>query len=399
MDTIHASTLKGYCSLPLCYWYLTDVSAQLDTLHKNGRAHGNVSLKHVAVDGHTFVLTDVRETADASPASDIWNLAASAFELMLGTPILNGAGESAQTPHTPIPSLPQADAEPLNELLHRCLHHNPAERPTASEVHILAQEAMIRKGQPKRAPRIHTSAQAQETLEKADRQWPERMLTSVAKQATLLLILLMSALFSFAQVTLNETDEQVTKKLMGAVLMLHKGDARSWNSAQEELGKRITLFTLMDELRDDAHDCPLVSGQVRSCGVNRMVSELKRGHRVQNSGRELLDGADARFNYSLYEKGIKKGSTATYTMTGRSGRQVFLVIPYSAKQAYSVELSRQNGTVISPAGKDINGVTYYIIDSANGPVPGETITLKITNSDPDNHASFVIINHNYRDKK
>lgn len=94
---------------------------------------------------------------------------------------------------------------------------------------------------------------------------------------------------------------------------------------------------------------------------------------------------------------IKKGRTATYKMSGRDGRQVFLIVPQNAKQSYSVELLRQDGTVIPAGGKDARGVTYYIIDTQDGPKPGETLTLKITNGDPDNNASFVIINHNYRD--
>lgn len=397
METILASSLKGYCSLPLCWRYLSDVSGQLAALHGDGKTHGSVDLKHVAVEGRAFVLTD-GGTSKATPAGDVWRLAASVFELMLGTPILNGAGESSQTARTPLPSLPQTGTDSLNDLLHRCLQHNPAERPTAAEVHAVAQEAVESIGQPKRAPRIHTSAQAQEALEKADRQWPERMMSGATRLTALFLLLLTTILTVPAQIPwAKPEDEQTTQKLLDAVLLLRKGDARSWNTAQDELEKRISQFTLMNELRDDANDCPLVNEQMRTFGVNRIVSELKRGRRVQNTGHELLDGADVRFNYSLYEKGIKKGRTATYKMSGRDGRQVFLIVPQNAKQPYSVELLRQDGTVIPVGGKDARGITYYIVETQDGPKPGETLTLKITNGDPDHNASFVIINHNYRD--
>lgn len=396
MDNIHASSLKGYCSLPLCWRYLSDVSRQLAALHENGKTHGSVDLKHVTVEGRAFVLTD-GGTPKASPASDMWQLAASAFELMLGTPILNGAGETSQTPRTPLPALPQTGAEPLNDLLHRCLQHNPAERPTAAEIHTLAQEAFEHYGEPKRAPRIHTSAQAQETLEKADRQWPERMMSGAARLTALLLLLLTGILTAPAQIPWKDaTQEQTTQKMLDAALMLRRGDVQSWNKAQDELEKCISMITLMDELEDDDNDCPLVSGQMRTFGVNRIVSELKRGNRVQNTGRELLDGADARFSYSIYEKGVKKGKTATYTMSGRDGQQVFLIVPQNPKLPYSVVLSRQDGTVIPVGGKDARGVTYYQISTEDGPRPGETLTLKITNDDKENNASFIIINHNYR---
>lgn len=399
MGDIYATSLKGYCSLQLCWRFLQDVSAQLVSIHESGQTHGSVDLQHIAIEGRQFILSESEATDNASSESDVWSLAASAFELMLGSPILNGAGESSQNGRTPLPALPQAGAEPLNLLLHRCLNHNTAERPTAAEVFATAQKVVEREMQPTRPPRIQVAARKQETLEKADRQWPERMLAGVTKQVTLLLVLLLVAVCSFAQVSLNATDEQVTKKLLNAVLLLRKGDARNWNMAHDELEKRVSQFTLMDELEDEIHDCPLVSGQMKTFGVNRMVTELKRGSRVQNTGRELLDGADTRFNYSLFEKGIKKGATATYTMSGRYGRQVFLIVPYYTKQPYSVELAIRNRTVIPITGKDENGITYYIVDTGSGPVGGDTIILKITNDDKNNNASFVIINHNYRNKK
>jgi hypothetical protein len=108
-----------------------------------------------------------------------------------------------------------------------------------------------------------------------------------------------------------------------------------------------------------------------------------------------LSGDNPHFEYSLFEKGIKKGATATYTLSGRSGQQCFVIVPYSAGQAYSTELRIGSGTALRPD-KDENGVTYYVISSKAGPKPGENITLKITNKDSRSNASFVVINHNYR---
>ncbi len=86
-------------------------------------------------------------------------------------------------------------------------------------------------------------------------------------------------------------------------------------------------------------------------------------------------------------------------MTGRSGRQVFLIIPHSANQPYAVELRKNDGTILPATGKDANGITYFFISTQYGPEAGEPLTLKISNKDPNKNAAFVIINHNYRNKK
>ena len=400
MDTIYASSLKGFCSLPLCWQFLREVSEQLDAIHAGGEAHGRVDLGHVVIEGDRFVLVKEDSSTGQSTASDIWSLAASAFELMIGSPIFNGTGEESQNKNMPIPSLPQPEAETLNRLLHGCLSMQKSERPTAVEIKTAVTDALARIGHQERSSRVHAIAHTQEQLDIIDRQWPERMISGSLRGVVVLLVLMFSTTFSClqAQVKLN-AGEEVTQDLLDAVLLLRHSDVKSWNQAQDELEKWLSKFTLMNELQDRENDCLLINSQVKSFGVNRIVSELKRGNRVQNSGRELLDGADVRFNYSLYEKGVKMGRTATYTMSGRSGKQVFLVVPFTSSQPYSVELVKADGTAIPSYGKDANGITYFEVDQAGGPAPGETLTLRITNKDASHNASFVIINHNYRDKK
>lgn len=121
MDTIHAITLRGYCSTSLCLQYIRQIGTQLDALHSQNRTHGRVGLRQVSIADHDFLLSAPTSGQSGTPANDIWQLAASALELMLGNPILNGGGEKAQTARTPIPSLPQPEAAPLNRLLQRCL--------------------------------------------------------------------------------------------------------------------------------------------------------------------------------------------------------------------------------------------------------------------------------------
>lgn len=397
MNILYASALKGFCSIRVCWQFIYDVSGELEQLHASQNTHGSVDLSHVRVHGEHFELMD--SVRPSTPASDVWALAASAMELILGSPIFNGGGESSQNANTPIPALPFPNAESLNLLLHRCLDNSAENRPSATEILEISRKELgndhISHG---RKRRMHPSTQTQEMMNKTDRQWPERMIAGPSRALLLLLTIMLSTLFSFGQIQLDKKQESVTCKLMDAVLILRQDNKQSWDSAQAVLEQIVPFFTLMNELQDEQNDCGLIGADVESFGVNRMVTELKKGGFIQNPIRELLNGSDPRFDYSLFEKGINKGSTATYTMTGRSGRQVFLIIPHSANQPYTVELRKKDGTILPAKGKDANGITYFIVNTQYGPEAGESLTLKISNKDPNKNVSFVIINHNYRNK-
>ena len=394
-EYLFANDLKGFCSIRLCWQFLYDVSGDLLKLHTSSRTHGCVDLSHISLDGQHFVL--VKGCGGATPASDIWALAASAMELVLGSPIFNGEGESSQKANTPIPTLPYSDTEHLNILLHRCLDVNTDNRPSVAEINRIAMKEIENNLSTGREHRIFSSPITPEKMNKTDYQWPEKMASGMKHLMVFLILLMLAPLASYSQISLND-EELVTNKLLNAVLLLRQHDQKNWNLAQDELEKRLKLITLMNELLDRDNDCPLVSDQIKSFGVNRIVTGLKNGRRIQNSEKQLLDGSDGKYNYSLYEKGIKKGCTSTATLTGRYGKQVFLIIPYTPNQPYSTELRKNDGTLYTPIGKDAQGITYYVIDTADGPSEGETLTLQITNSNMKQNASFVIINHNYRNK-
>ena len=395
-DKIYATSLKGYCSVKVCWQFLYDVADQLAVLHADNKCHGSVSLKHVRVEGTHFRLCS--ETQGGNQASDIWNLAASVMELYLGSPILNGAGEKAQHRYTPIPILSQDGTAALNSLLHSCLNYNTDERPRANHVRDIAKAEVERLANVGRAPRVHTITSEPEMLEKYDKQWPESMIDGIRKVVSVILFGLLAVVPAAAQSVLDNLADSETAKLRDAVLLLRSNSRKNWDKAQNVLSSRINAITLMDELKDASNDCVLVGSQVQSLGVNRMINELKRGRRVQNTGKDLLDGADPRFKYSIYEKGVKKGRTATYTMTGRSGEQVFLIVPYKSTQNYSVTLRIGESRLVQPLQKDKDGITYFHISKSDGPRQQEKLYLRISNKEQSENASFVVINHNYRNR-
>ncbi len=397
MDTIQAISLRGHCSTALCLQYIRQVAAQLDALHSQQQTHGRVCLRQVSINDHDFVLNPSAATHTGNPESDIWQLGASAMELMLGTPILNGGGEKAQTARTPIPSLPQPEAEPLNRLLQRCLSHDPKKRPTAADIVREAETIAASMGTPQRMRRTSGVSASQHVAERVERLWPEQMVTT-ARTLVLLLPMLCFALGTWAQTILDPKEEEVTIQLINASLTLRRNDQTSWHNAGQALKQRLNLFTLMNELEDEVHDKRLADADIQAFGLNTLIHNLKQAQRqnraTQNTGHGLLDGTDKRFKYTLYEKGVKKGSTATYTIPQRVGKQVIVVVPHDAKQAYAARLYK-NGVAVAPAGKDRNGVTYFVLDAEKALKQGDVLKLQIQNRDSNRHAAFVIINHKH----
>lgn len=386
--------LKGYCQPATCWQYLHDVSSSLEAVHSTGKSHGNISLAHVIVKGRHFELAD--NFGNTPKESDIWSLAASAMELMLGSPIFNGKGEDAVNSRTPIPSLASNDAHTLSELLCRCLSPSKSQRPSAAEIKdVAAKELKIAAGK-HREVRMPKEVAGETEVHEIERKWPDSMM-SINLKFLITLLLAFASWQSINAQTLEEAGEKELLRMRGSVLLLRDNTKENWDRAQDEISDQLNTFTLMDKLRDSVNDCKPISDRVKRLRINVIIGELKEGRRVQNSSKELLGGEDSRFSYSIFEKCIKKKATATYTIAGHSGKQVFVVIPYRAGNPYSCTLSVGNGEQLEPDNVDKEGISYFFIDTAAGPAPGEDITLKIYNGKNDN-ASFVIMNHNYKDK-
>lgn len=394
-NNIPVSAIKGFCTLPVCWQYLHDIATELVTIHGKGMTHGNINIGTTALCDSRFTLCNAGRGTTAE--GDIWQLAASAMELMLGSPIMNGKGERGMRADTPIPLLPNRDADALNSLLCRCLAFEKAQRPKAAEIVGCAKKEMERLATAQREQKPRQAMTRKDTLEKFERQWPEAIKANITRIIAFLAVATIGCTSLQAQ-TVEMNGEEMLTTMRDAVLLLRNNDEASWERAQDEFQKHLNSFTLMDELQDKANDCLPIAGKVKKRGVNRLITELKNGRRVQNSERELLDGSDSRFNYSIFEKCIKQGATSTYTMKGRSGKQVYIVIPYKTDNRYSCKLIMEGERVFEPSLADENGISYFFIESENGPQGNETVTLKITNDEKNRNESFVIINHNYRDK-
>lgn len=387
-NTTYASNIKGYCPVNVCWQYIHDIALQISKLAADV-PQPIINLGNVEIQEDKFILKYDSGTNDA--LSNVWRLAATAIELINGSPIFNGQGEKAQKATSPIPQLPQEESQSLNDLLRRCLNFDKTKRPNFIEIADISSKEIDKfSAQPRlrRASNSVTDKQAQNTI---DSKWPENMIVNMRNIITVLL-LSMSLLVANAQTFLNDNNETETQILVNNILLLRINHEKNWNLAQEKLNEHINEITLMTKLIDSNNDC-LLSGKQRFF-INIIINELKRKGRVQFSSKEFLDGQENHIPFSVIEKGIKKGATSTYTIKNRIGRQCFAIIPYNATQEYSTELLVGN-TAIKPH-KDTKGITYYIFDvSKDG---NNVITLKVSNKDQLKNAVFVIVNHNPKSK-
>ena len=194
-------------------------------------------------------------------------------------------------------------------------------------------------------------------------------------------------MMSAALTSMAQTDE--LNRLLDVVLSLRNGGEKSYNVAIKTLASD-RLWTPMDELgRNNDAECR-IADKVPGFRLNSVLTNAENRQRYQTTTGNHLNGADIRFDYSLYEKTIKTGKTVTYRLHNRKGNQTFLFIPYDGKNAdlkisVKSDETQFSGTTLS------NGVIKFT-GKAKERSPVE---ITVTNRGGKN-ASYVIINYNSR---
>jgi hypothetical protein len=143
-------------------------------------------------------------------------------------------------------------------------------------------------------------------------------------------------------------------------------------------------LTLMDEIqRDEANE-------YRGNGANRfrMNQVVTYVYNRQNTGMvskgDYFNSTEKNVYYSVIEKTVKKGCTATYTLTGHSGAQEFCFVSFNPKAIFTATV---NGETATPSGEGVLYLKTKRIKAA------DQIVFSITNNSSANE-SFVVLNHN-----
>lgn len=205
------------------------------------------------------------------------------------------------------------------------------------------------------------------------------------RYAGCLLLICMSVHICHAQN--NVIQDQELASLVDVVKLLRVQNEKNYNEATKIL-KADNKWTPMNEtgkLKDT--ECK-PSKKTPNFKLNRILTSVARERKYISAKGEMLNGEDERYHYSLYERSLKKKSEATYRLRNRSGKQVFVIVPFN-KQKGSLSVM-VNGENLSST-KEAEDGTLICNFIANG----SEIYLTVKNLST-NPLAFVIINHNSR---
>lgn len=189
---------------------------------------------------------------------------------------------------------------------------------------------------------------------------------------------------AFAQ---EKTDAEL-QKLINTVATLRKTDSKAWDKALDDFEKD-KLWTMMDETERHDNEYWLVGD--KQFKLNSLLSKCNRYDKKMTPG-DFLNGNDPNFNYSLIERGVKKGSTVCYELSYREGQQTFVFMPYEKNSTLSVTATR-NGKKVGSTHTDADG--NVILSISEKVAKNDKLCISITNKSG-NDMPIVIINHNTR---
>lgn len=186
-ETLYATELAGHCN-ELTAWrilkemsgiLLTDKTATVSPAHIEIKEDGGFTLSSqtpVVMEGFEAPETFHGERTEASV---VWSLAASLFYLVMGRQVMNDKGGAAQHESSRLPymrsTLPQ-----LSELIQRCLHFHPEQRPSMKEINELATQQFdvcretVKRGPKYQEQRLDTDNSDSQSSQSAEF-WPEPM--------------------------------------------------------------------------------------------------------------------------------------------------------------------------------------------------------------------------------
>ena len=177
-------------------------------------------------------------------------------------------------------------------------------------------------------------------------------------------------------------------KLTDIVKSLQTGGEKAYKYAIVALAAD-KLWTPMDELAIDRNVECRASERVPGFRLNSALTNAENKERYQTSTGNHLNGADIRYNYSLFEKTLQTAKTATFSLPQRWGEQVLIIIPF--KPQSKIEATANGGDkdfIVTPHG---NGS----LKLAGSVVKGNPLNLTVTNKSDEN-ISYVILNYNSR---
>ena len=190
-----------------------------------------------------------------------------------------------------------------------------------------------------------------------------------------------------------QTTDKELNRLINSVLLLRSSEMTQYKAVEQTLNKD-SQWTRMDELGPlKTNECK-PSDKVSTFKLNRMLWSLEKSRKYVSTHGDFLNGNDSHYNYSLFERSVKAGTTVQHTLKMREGKQTFAVIPFeklNEELSVSISCNKNNFSqeMVTPDG--------YMIFEGYCKSTDDEITITVNNKGK-NNLSFVIINHNSRKK-
>lgn len=217
-----------------------------------------------------------------------------------------------------------------------------------------------------------------------------------------LVTLLLIAISIDASAQLPGLNDKTVQDICHYVRTLHE-QPENYEKVRKEMGENES-WTMMSEFTDGltpeskANLCRL-RDQVEYTGINDVAFQVEQERgTLPQSANSFCNGNDPRYNYSFHEVKILAGKSIETSISGgneadnsgRKGRQLFLVIPFSPGTIDAC--IKVNGTSIE-AETLSNGTLSFSINDAI--TCKDIIDITLTNTSGINQ-SAVVINHNSR---
>lgn len=183
--------------------------------------------------------------------------------------------------------------------------------------------------------------------------------------------------------------------LVDVVGMLRESTEENFNKASRILSDDVKWIPMYEtgRVREDL-ECK-ASEKVPGFRLNRILSKAYESRKYVSTHGDMVNGEDARYDYSLYERTLKPMAQVEYHLTGREGKQVFIIIPYNRSKALEATISCAGKKW--PGKVEDDGTSIIIRWETDTPSVDMEFVLSVTNGS-DSPQSFVIINHNTRRK-
>ena len=185
-----------------------------------------------------------------------------------------------------------------------------------------------------------------------------------------------------------EIKDKELASLVEVVNMLRPSTEASFNKAKQALmadDKWVTMSETGD--LQDAECKP--QDKTPSFKLNRILCAAEKERKYVSTKTDMLNGEDSRYNYSLYERTLKKGKSATYRLKKREGRQTFVLVPFEKKKG-SLQVLINGKKPTTTEGED--GTVMCTFNAT-----GKELVLTVTNKSGA-ALPFIILNHNSRKK-